>query len=141
MVKTSRDKGQTAPSPLAPGDSLDVRTRPGKTKCLDWKKHGFGAFLLKSPIQAHASATLRISQRVVWVNTGCLLEEADRLAMVFEITALEEKVALDRKDVLKFTIERSRPHLGPFRSINQFGDDPHLVALFAHRAFQQRAYS
>jgi len=43
---------------------------------------------------------------------------------------------LDREDILEFTIERSRPEFASVRGLNQFSNDSHLIALFAHCPFQ-----
>src|SRR6266446_6757176 len=48
---------------------------------------------------------------------------------------------LNGKDIFQFAIEGSRPQLDSVRSVNQFGNDPYLVPLLAHRAFQKRAYA
>src|SRR6266496_5198702 len=48
---------------------------------------------------------------------------------------------LNCEDVLKFTIENSRPQLRSIRGVNQFGNNSHLVPLLSHSAFQKRAYT
>ena len=46
-------------------------------------------------------------------------------------------LALDGEDILQLAVVRLGPKRAPIGRIDQFGDDPHSVALFAHAAFEQ----
>src|SRR5205814_6587873 len=48
---------------------------------------------------------------------------------------------LDRKNVLKFTIENSRPQLRSIRGVNQLRNNPYFVPLLSNGAFQKRAHT